>query len=177
MQPEQTPDKPKEPTHHHDARESRRNDTESPNLQHPENAPSRSLEQHLPLSLCFHNVSATTLEVLLAETLPEIAPIVAECLRQTILDGATIPHNTLLDSYVDLTPYSISQIRHFRLGRGPAEETMHRIIIERRTDDEPSVFELSLAKTNPRSIDSRLYLAIHRPSSTSRIASVAARVS
>jgi hypothetical protein len=101
-------------------------------------------------------VSATTLEVLLAETLPEIAPIVAECLRQTILDGATIPHNTLLDSYVDLTPYSISQIRHFRLGRGPAEETMHRIIIERRTDDEPSVFELSLAKTNPRSIDFKI---------------------
>ena len=159
MQPEQTPDKPKEPTHHHDARESRRNDTESPNLQHPENAPSRSLEQHLPLSLCFHNVSATTLEVLLAETLPEIAPIVAECLRQTILDGATIPHNTLLDSYFDLTPYSISQIRHFRLGRGPAEEIVHRIIIERRTDEEPSVFELSLGTTNPRSVDFKIAYA------------------
>ena len=156
MQPEQTPDIPKEPVHQHDSRESRRNDVESPSVQHPERAPSRSLEEHLPLSLCFHNVSATTLEVLLTEMLPEIAPIVAECLRQTILSGATIPHNTLLDSYVDLTPYSISQIRHFRLGRGPAEETVHRIIIERRTDEEPSVFELSLGKTNPRSVDFKI---------------------
>lgn len=156
MQPEQTPDKSKEPTHQHDPRESRRSDAESANLQHPDNAPTRSLEDHLPISLCFHNVSTATLNLLLAEMEPEIAPIVAECLRQTILDGATITHNTLFDSYVDLTPYSISQIRNFRLGRGPAEETTHRIIIERRTDEEPSVFELSLSNTNPRSVDFKI---------------------
>ena len=105
------------------------------------------------MSLCFHNVSAATLQILLDEMLPEVAPIVAECLRQTILDGTSIPHTTLLDSYLDETPYSISQIRNFRLGGGPAQETAHRIIIERRTDDEPSVFELSLSNTNPPSVD------------------------
>jgi hypothetical protein len=85
--------------------------------------------------------------------LPEVAPIVAECLLQTILTGQTVPHNTLIESYVDLTPYSITQVRQYQLGAGPAEETSHRIIIERHTDDEPSVFELCIGNSNPRSVD------------------------
>ena len=88
--------------------------------------------------------------------LPEVASIVAEQLRQTILLGETIAHNTLFESYVNLTPYSITQIRHIRLGEGPAEETVHRIVIVRHTDEQPRVFELSLGNTSPRSVDFKI---------------------
>jgi hypothetical protein len=85
--------------------------------------------------------------------LPEIAPIASECLLQTVLNGETIPHTILHESYVDSTHYSISQIRQFYLGKNGAEEISHRIVIERRSNEEPSVFEISLASTKPRSAD------------------------
>jgi len=156
MQPEQTPDNTHNPDIVPKPEDSRRNQSETPSLQQPERSPTRNLEEHHPMSLCFHNVSSASLELLLSEMLPEVAPIVAECLRQTVLNEETIPYNTLIESYVDLTPYSITQIRHFEMGQGPAVETVHRMIIERHTEEEPSVFELSLGNTKPRSVDFKI---------------------
>jgi hypothetical protein len=152
MQPEQTPDNTKQPPHEQDTVSSRRSDAE-PSLEHPEQIHSRDLEHHTPIALTFHNVSTATLDLLLAEMLPEIAPIASECLLQTVLNGETVPHTILHESYVDSTRYSFSQIRQFHLGKNGAEEISHRIIIERCSDEEPSVFELSLGNTNPRSAD------------------------
>ena len=149
MQSEHSPDQP----HQGNTPQPPNPASASQELQHPQQTPSRNPEEHLPISLCFHNVSAATLDLLLSTMLPEITPTIAECLRQTILNGATIPHDTLLESYFDLTPYAITHYRKFRLGRGPAEEIENRIVIERRSDEEPSVFELSLGNTNTRSVD------------------------
>lgn len=113
----------------------------------------RDLAEHSPQELCFHNVTPVTLELLLADALPEISPIITECLFQTILEGRTIPHAVILESYADAIPYSITQEREIRLGDGPAQERAHRIIIERHSEEEPCLFKLSLGKSEPRSVD------------------------
>jgi hypothetical protein len=121
--------------------------------QHPEKILSRSITDHMPVLLTFQNVSKRTLELLLGDKLPEIAPIIANCLLQTILDGSTIPANPLLESYLDTTRYSISQTRLFRLGPAGAIEESHRICIECDSEIEPRLFELSLNTKSPRSVD------------------------
>lgn len=154
MQPDHTPDRiPPPQLQRHDPTQSPRPGVEPAHANHPEQPVSRNIADHKPISLTFHNVSTSALELLLCEKLPEIAPIVAECLRQTILDGATIPANNLLESYLDTTRYSIVQNRLVRLGPAGALEESHRIIIQRHSDEEPSVFELSLGRKSPRSVD------------------------
>jgi hypothetical protein len=154
MQPDQTPDRiPPPQLQRHDPTQSPGPDGQPAHANHPEQPVSRNIADHNPISLTFHNVSTSALELLLCEKLPEIAPIVAECLRQTILDGATIPANTLLESYLDETRYSISQKRQVSLGPAGAIEESHRIIIQRHSDEEPSIFELSLGNKSPRAVD------------------------
>jgi hypothetical protein len=154
MQPDQDPDNiTRQQLQRHDPSQSPGADTRQAHASHPEQPVSRSIADHNPVSLTFHNVSTSALELLLGEKLPEIERIVATCLRQTILDGATIPAHTLLEGYADATRYSICQTREFRLGSSGALEESHRIIIQRHSDEEPSIFELSLGSKSPRAVD------------------------
>ena len=126
---------------------------ESTGLTTPQPPPCRDIVDHSPTELCFHNVSPITLEILLSEALPEISPFIQECLYQAVLYGTTIPHTAIQNSYTASTPYSITQKRHVHLGSGAPEETLHSIVIERHSDEEPRMFELCLGKTNPRAVD------------------------
>jgi hypothetical protein len=150
MQPNEVPEN-KRPA------EARSTNPEADLPKNPSSSPVRDLTQDCPIELCFHNVSPATLELLLADILPEITPIVAGHLFQTILSGATIQQSVILEGYTDSTRYSITQERDMRFGGGgPAEEISHQIVIERHSEEEPCLFELCLGKRSPRSVDFKI---------------------
>jgi hypothetical protein len=128
-------------------------DETKPELKHPEQIGSRSLDHHHPIALTLSNVSAATLELLLQDMFPEIASGIAESIRQIIIQGETIPYDPLQDAYSGSVYYTMSQHRQFVLGPQRMEESSHRVLIQRHGDEEPCLFELSLGNSSLRSVD------------------------